>query len=356
MAVLAVGVAAVAVILSVAFWRRFFTHGGKSSSRERVEPTRGEIHQNWPAELLPQLDNGGFRWMTNRRGLQIATYRFATAEKPIATCVLVHGYRISGRFEYCRPPAVGDAHTILDGSTLGSLLAAGCECVMLDVQGHGLSEGHGSGSCRAYFESFEEVVDDLLQLIDERRLLAASRRARLPLFLVGCSMGGAIVTRAAQRLPPGSVSGLVCISPLITIARKVPSPLVGLSVALVRLASLLMPSQPTGITNKKNPYPWGEANYVRETQTDPTIYQGSVRCRMMYEFLQITLAFVERASYAALETVRAESLLVIASRTDRIVDSTGSEANRGSSGGDAGVPTVSRTGSSSGKEEAFASK
>ena len=298
-----------AFLLGVVWWRRYSTH------TVHKPPTMDDVRLLWPAELLPHLDQG-FRWMTNRRQLRIATYRFCSTEEPVATCVLVHGYRTCARFEWLRPPAVGEPHTVLTDSVLGSLLEGGCECYMMDLQGHGQSSGHGGH--RAFFESFDEVVDDVLQLIDNRRLL--SNQKRRPLFLLGTSMGGAVVTRAAQRLPPSSLTGLVAISPLISMDARAGGILMLPVRMAVRILSALVPAMASGINSSLAPNPFGAALYNHETRTEPTIYQGSVRVRLLSEFANMTSAFGSQRSHAALETVRTNSLLCVASLTDTVVD------------------------------------
>jgi alpha-beta hydrolase superfamily lysophospholipase len=93
---------------------------------------------------------------------------------PTHIVILVHGYgEHIGRYDH-----VADA-----------LIAAGAVVFGLDHMGHGKSDGP-----RAIVTDFDDVVADVDQLVDT----ALERHPRLPVVMIGHSMGGLIATRYAQ--------------------------------------------------------------------------------------------------------------------------------------------------------------
>jgi alpha-beta hydrolase superfamily lysophospholipase len=85
------------------------------------------------------------------------------------------------------------------------LIAHGAAVYAPDHRGHGLSDGE-----RARVEDVEAMVDDLHAVA----ALARSRHPRLPMVLIGHSMGGLLAARFAQRYEP-ELMALVLSSPAI---------------------------------------------------------------------------------------------------------------------------------------------
>ncbi len=105
-------------------------------------------------------------------------------ETPERVVVLAHGYaEHSGRYEHV-------------GTQLAS---AGSAVHAYDQQGHGKS-----GGVRCHVRRFEHLVDDLEGFIATVR----AERERLPLFVVGHSMGGLVVTNYASQRNP-DIAGVV---------------------------------------------------------------------------------------------------------------------------------------------------
>lgn len=86
-----------------------------------------------------------------------------------------------------------------------SLVGHGASVLGPDHQGHGRSEGP-----RMLIRDFEEVVDDLRTVA----IRSAATYPRVPLVLIGHSMGGMIATRYAQRFGP-ELSALVLSGPVV---------------------------------------------------------------------------------------------------------------------------------------------
>ena len=80
---------------------------------------------------------------------------------------------------------------------------AGAVVVGYDLAGHGESAGE-----RALLTDLESTVDDL------GVVLSRAGKENLPIVLIGCSLGGAIVTRHAQR-HPGAATALVLAGPVL---------------------------------------------------------------------------------------------------------------------------------------------
>src|SRR4051794_38590145 len=95
------------------------------------------------------------------------------ATTPRAALLLVHGIaEHSGRYEH-----VGDAFA-----------ADGIDTLSFDLRGHGESGGR-----RGHIDSFDDFVDDVVELLAERRDLG------VPVVLMGHSLGGLIAATAVVQ-------------------------------------------------------------------------------------------------------------------------------------------------------------
>ena len=122
-------------------------------------------------------------------GLTLFERHWLPEGSPRADVVIVHGYaEHSGRYEH-----------------VGTLLAdRGYAVHAFDLRGHGRSGGR-----RVFVRSAAEYLDDL------DAFLARCRNGDRPLFLLGHSMGGTIVTlEAIERAPV--VDGLILSGPALT--------------------------------------------------------------------------------------------------------------------------------------------
>ena len=108
--------------------------------------------------------------VTNHAGVEQLRRRWAV-EDPRAAVLLVHGMaEHSGRYEH-----VGE-----------QFAAAGFDTLAFDLRGHGETQG-----TRGHVTSFSEFLDDVEELLAERRTLG------VPVVLVGHSLGGLIATTYA---------------------------------------------------------------------------------------------------------------------------------------------------------------
>lgn len=139
----------------------------------------------------------------------------------------------------------------------------------MDLRGHGHSDGE-----RLLIAAFDDYLDDLDTLLQR---IAAEQPGR-PLFLLGHSMGGAVVTRfVLRRRPP--ISGLILSAAALRIAGNVFPVLRKLArlfsrlwprLRLVRLGSRMLSRDP---------------QVVAEFRSDPLVFQGNFPVRTGAEIL-----------------------------------------------------------------------
>ena len=190
-------------------------------------------------------------------GLRLAAWRHpAKRPAPRARVVLVHGYA---------------EHAARYAWVAASLGAAGYECHLFDLRGHGRSEGP-----RGHVARFADYVDDLDRVVHQASGggdAAGSPRGdgpgatpRIPLFAVGHSLGGLIALEYV-RLRRGVFDVLAASSPFLAPAFRLP-PLVE---ALGSLASHVLPSRTVKSTLSAE---WlsHDAAVVKAYARDPLIF------------------------------------------------------------------------------------
>lgn len=185
------------------------------------------------------------------------------------------------------------------GHVADALVPLGCAVWIHDHRGHGRSEGR-----RGHVDAFDTYVDDLLTLIT---LVDGVEKPRLPLVLLGHSMGGLIALRCAGR-HPGRFDGLILSSPLLGLPEPPPR-------LLRRLVTLLSAVWPTfALRNRLD-----TAMISHDLQTVEAYHQDAtvhdrITARWFTGCMQ-TLAAV----HAAPDRIRGPLLLQVAG-ADRLVD------------------------------------
>eukprot|EP00921_Rhytidocystis_pertsovi_P017940 GHVQ01028174.1.p1 GENE.GHVQ01028174.1~~GHVQ01028174.1.p1 ORF type:complete len:645 (+),score=120.30 GHVQ01028174.1:313-2247(+) len=220
-------------------------------------------HRNSSSSLRYAGDGyGSVDYFINSQGLYICTYTwpsslyrdFPALSKSEASCgdgvveegvedsggriavppivVLVHGVQNHARFEFLghsqEPRGDAGVQYMYDGSWVQTLNRQGFDCVGIDLQGHGLSDGWKGSRCNVdRFDDFSRDVVELVNLIKLRAQAAAIRHTITtfhkqnalapeqpfnnisysqhtlpppPIFLLGVSMGGCVCVRAVQLL------------------------------------------------------------------------------------------------------------------------------------------------------------
>jgi alpha-beta hydrolase superfamily lysophospholipase len=192
-------------------------------------------------------------------GVELALYRWAGTAPVRATVALLHGLaEHAGRY----------------APLAERLNAAGIELVAVDLRSHGHSPGE-----RTWIGSFDEY------LFDARALLGAAARERVPLFLMGHSMGGTIATLfAIERLAVFDrevhpVAGLVLSSPALAPGKDVPRWMLAAS----RIVSRLWPRyqamkiEPALLSRDKR--------VVEANRADPLVHHAGIPARTGAEIL-----------------------------------------------------------------------
>lgn len=136
-------------------------------------------------------------WQT-QDGINIFAQDWRPEDAPRAAVVLVHGLgEHSGRYQ----------HVAQYFTRAGYTLSA------MDLRGHGRS-----GGVRGHFPSFDAVMGDINQLLDETQKMFPN----VPLFLYGHSLGGALVLYFGYT-QKRDLHGIIATSPALAAGSPVPA-------------------------------------------------------------------------------------------------------------------------------------
>ena len=122
--------------------------------------------------------------------------------------------------EACAPMRHGPARLRCDFLLWAS--GQGISCYAIDLQGHGESEG--ARGLRGFFETFDDLAKDLLQLHD---LVSEETGGVVPIYWLGCSMGAAVCCRASQIAPRCGLAGMVMLAPMISLDKVAQKSILG---------------------------------------------------------------------------------------------------------------------------------
>ena len=186
-------------------------------------------------------------------GSTLFTRQWTPDVEVVARVFLVHGvHEHSGRYAY----------------VASSLMQRGVEVHAIDLRGHGQSEGE-----RATVGSFAEYSDDVAFAL--RDVLAS---AEVPVFLLGHSMGGLVVSRMIVDHGSDGLAGLVLSSPALAV--EAPAPLR----ALAPLIARWLPRVPVTALDlsRLSRDPRVEAAY----REDPLCTKSGVRAHLGHELLR----------------------------------------------------------------------
>jgi alpha-beta hydrolase superfamily lysophospholipase len=199
-------------------------------------------------------------------GVVLATRSWRPHDHPKAAVLLVHGIsEHSGRYAHVA------AHLLLHDYAVFSY----------DHRGHGRS----SGEPRGYIERFDTLVEDLRRAVRWVR----SEIADVPLFLMGHSLGGAVVARFAINYGTEEFAGIVMSSASLRIPDSTSPFLQRISGTLDRLA----PRMPT--IRLSHAHRARDVAVGRAFDEDPLCYKGGVRVRTGVQILAMTRDLLENA-------------------------------------------------------------
>lgn len=222
-------------------------------------------------------------------GTALYEQRWRPASPPRAVVMIVHGLgEHGGRY----------AHVAQH------LCAAGYAVAAPDLRGHGRS-----GGPRARVRSFDQFLDDLeLSLARTREWLPAA-----PLFVLGHSMGGTVVTRLMLARRP-AVAGVILSGAVLTPGKDISPAAVLLAKVLGRLAPGLPLQKINSRAVSRDPA------VVAAYDADPLNYHGGTQAGMGRAFLEA----IQRASGGL--AGMAAPLLILHGSADELSDVAGSRA------------------------------
>ncbi|CAD2088362.1 lysophospholipase, putative [Plasmodium vinckei lentum] len=159
----------------------------------------------------------------NKDGLLLKTYGWLVKKAAVGIVLLIHGLKGHARFTYLKANAeVIDNNEVLvvdnnnyyvySGSWIEKLNQNGYSVYAMDLQGHGESEGRKN--LRGPFKRFNDLVDDVLQYMNKIQeevsndnktddgscSIVTTKKKKLPMYIIGYSMGGNIALRVLQIL------------------------------------------------------------------------------------------------------------------------------------------------------------
>ena len=212
-------------------------------------------------------------------------------------------------------PAVGDLqgrvlfvhgfaeHAARYGAFAEALAARGVEVHLLDLPGHGESPG-----VRALIDDVERVASDVAALA-----CTLANDGSVPVGLVGHSLGGATVLRAAQ-LDEGCVRAVATTGPYLQSALEDPAWLLSLASGLSRVFPTLR-SKPIDAGAVSN-----EPHEVAAYDRDPLVDRGGVRLASIRELHAIGPRVLTEAARLTVPT------LVMQGDADALSDPQGARA------------------------------
>ncbi|ETB60734.1 hypothetical protein YYC_02343 [Plasmodium yoelii 17X] len=161
-------------------------------------------------------------WLRNKNGLLLKTYGWIV-KNAIGIVLLIHGLKSHARLTYMKinlkmtnknKSLVVDSNNyyIYKDSWIENFNKKGYSVYALDLQGHG--ESQAWGNIKGNFSSFDDLVDDVIQYMnkihdeisndnqtdDESSHIVTTKKKRLPMYIIGHSLGGGIALRILQLL------------------------------------------------------------------------------------------------------------------------------------------------------------
>jgi len=217
----------------------------------------------------------------NKQGLDITGYLFP-ADNAKAVVYLLHGHGCHLPFEFLASQGVGKHH-VYSGSWVEHLNSCGFSVCGIDIQSHGRSEGlHG---LRFYFNSFDDLVDDVIQFQREHVKTLDSFK-ELPTFLCGISMGGCLATCVLNRVwDEGIYKGGVLLAPMLSLERVSRQLMNRILRPISSLMNLIAPTLAIVKVAENTMFP----KIQEEFNVDPYTSGGTdTRVRVAVEYLNVT--------------------------------------------------------------------
>jgi len=187
---------------------------------------------------------------------------------PKAQCIIVHGYgEHSGRYD----------------EIATYLVASGYKVYSFDNVGHGLSEGR-----QGYVKRFADYADDVCRMSEWVRRIAD--KSCIPLFIIGHSMGGLILSDAVLRYGERLCDGVILSGPALGLKRNASSVLISFLYCVSRVLPFL-PIKAGYIRSRMLTHDEGK---IEERKGDVLCHQKK-SLRFVSEFLKAQRDVVEKA-------------------------------------------------------------
>jgi len=184
-----------------------------------------------------------------------------------------------------------------------SLVEGGYTTVAFDLRGHGKSSGK-----RNFVKSFQDYLNDLQEVLDRTQ----NTYPDLPLFLLGHSMGGGIVSLYTIERSP-QVKGILLSGPSVKVSDDI-------SPFLQKMSSFISAVLPKLPVLKLESDAISKDPAVREDyDTDPLNYRGAILARTGAELLRATKAISAHSNVIELP------ILIMHGSSDKLSDVSGSE-------------------------------
>ncbi|SBS91285.1 lysophospholipase, putative, partial [Plasmodium ovale curtisi] len=161
-------------------------------------------------------------WLRNKNGLLLKTYEWLV-KNAIGNILLLHGFGTHIRSDFMRKKlkmpnnnegVIVDTNNyyIYKDSWIEKFNQSGYSVYALDLQGHG--ESQAWKNIRGEFSSFDDLVEDVIQYMNQIRYeiskdnktddkfhnIVPTTKKKLPMYVIGYSMGGNIALRMLQVL------------------------------------------------------------------------------------------------------------------------------------------------------------
>ncbi|KAL6961001.1 acylglycerol lipase [Sarracenia purpurea var. burkii] len=233
----------------------------------------------------------------NSRGIEIFTKSWLPETCPPKGVVCYcHGY--------------GDTCTFFCEGIARKLVSSGYGVFAMDYPGFGLSEGlHG------YIPSFDILVDDVIEHYSKIREIP--ELCRIPRFLFGQSMGGAVVLKAHLK-QPNAWNGAILVAPMCKIADDMVPPWI-LTQVLIGVAKFL-PKQKLVPQKDLAEMAFRDLNKRELAAYNVIAYKHKPRLRTAVELLRTTKEIEHRLEEVSLP------LLILHGEADMVTDPSVSKA------------------------------
>ena len=185
-------------------------------------------------------------------GVELFEQAWLPNQAPTAVLIIVHGLKDhSSRYE----------------RTARALVERGFGVHAFDLRGHAHSAGQ-----RVHIDQFDDYLADLRIFVERVR----EQHPRTPLLLFGHSMGGAIVTRFAQR-HPGQVQGLALSAAALQVNEA------SITLAGTRILAAMLPGAP--LFNLDLADFSRDPDVVKAGLADPLVYQDAAPVHTAQELI-----------------------------------------------------------------------